>query len=84
MQSPKNKNPNNSILTLTTIDRFVKQAEMLKSLLLQSKGLNLTKTKTSISLTKYIKLRLGDTFRFFIYHIERHMLQAEQALKAVA
>ncbi len=84
MQSPKDKNPNNSVLTITTIERFLKQAELLKVLLLQSKEINLTKIKTCISLTKHIKLRLGDTLRFFTYHIERHILQAEKALKEVA
>ena len=78
MKSPKDKNPIHSQLTITTIDRFLKQQERLKSLLIQAKNIDLTKTKTAISLAKYIKLRLGDTFRFFIYHIERHILQAEK------
>ncbi len=78
MKSPKDKNPIHSKLTITTIDRFLKQQERLKSLLIQAKNVDLTKTKTAISLTKYIRLRLGDTFRFFIYHIERHILQAER------
>jgi hypothetical protein len=81
MKSPKDKNPIHSKLTTTTLDRFIKQQERLKSLLLQARNVDLTKTKTSISLTKYIKLRLGDTFRFFIYHIERHIRQAEKIYK---
>lgn len=81
MKSPKDKNPIHSTLTATTIDRFLKQQERLKSLLVQAKNVDLTKTKTAISLTRYIKLRLGDTFRFFIYHIERHILQAERILQ---
>ena len=52
---------------------------MLKSLLNQAREVDLTKTKVPISLTRFIKLRLGDTFRFFVYHIERHILQAEKA-----
>lgn len=43
--------------------------------------MDLTKTKASISLTRLIKLRLGDTLRFFTYHIERHVLQAERICK---
>lgn len=80
MKSPKDKNPVNSLLSITTIDRFLKQLELLKTLLIQSRNVDLTKTRTSISLTKYITTRLGDTFRFFVYHIERHILQAEKAL----
>lgn len=78
MKSPKDKNPINSSLTPTTIDRFLKQQERLKSLLIQSQHVDLTKTKTAISLTRMIHLRLGDTFRFLVYHIERHVLQAER------
>ena len=78
MQSPKDKNPVNSGLTVITIERFLKQQEKLESLLVRAERVDLTKTKTAISLTKFISLRLGDTFRFFVYHIERHVLQAQR------
>lgn len=81
MQSPKDKNPINSQLSVTTIDRFLKQQQLLTSLLTQSKTIDLTKTKTAISLSNLIKLRLGDTFRFLVYHIDRHIQQAEGVLK---
>ena len=80
MKSPKDKNPTNSMLTLLTIDRFLKQQERLKSLLEQARHIDVAKTKVSISLIKFIRLRLGDTFRFFVNHIERHILQAEKAV----
>lgn len=80
IKSPKDKNPNNSLLTITTIERFIKQQELLKSLLTQAYTINLTKVKVPISLTKLIRLRLGDTFRFYVYHIERHILQAEMVV----
>lgn len=78
MKSPKDKNPSGSQLSVTTIERFLKQQELLKSLLQQARNVDLTRTKAAISLTRLIKLRLGDTFRFFVYHIERHVLQAEK------
>ncbi|MEO6166342.1 MAG: DinB family protein [Chitinophagales bacterium] len=81
MKAPKDKNPANSKLSVTTIDRFLKQQEMLKSLLVQAKNTDLVKTKTAISLTKFIRLRLGDTFRFLIYHTERHIFQAQRVLQ---
>lgn len=77
MKTPKDKDPINSSLSITTIDRQIKQLEKLKILLEQSRTVNLTKIKTAISLTKLIKLRLGDTLRFVVYHIERHILQAQ-------
>jgi len=81
MKSPKDKNPTRSGLPITTIDRFLKQQELLKSLLNQARTMNLTKIKTPISISNFIKLRLGDTFRFVTYHITRHILQAEKVLK---
>jgi hypothetical protein len=78
MKSPNGKNPSGSQLSATTIERFLKQQGLLKLLLLQARDVDLTRTKTAISLTPLIKLRLGDTFRFFVYHIERHVLQAEK------
>lgn len=80
MKSPKDKNPCNSKLTIITVDRFLKQQDYLERLLKEARDIDLTKVKTSISLTKFIKLRLGDTFRFLVYHIERHVLQAERVL----
>jgi hypothetical protein len=76
MKSPRDKNPAGSTLNITTIERFLKQAELLKKLLAEAENADLTRTKTAISLSKLVKLRLGDTLRFYVYHIERHVLQA--------
>ena len=81
MKTPTDKNPIGSELTITTIDRFLKQQELLKSLLNQARNADLTRTKVPISLTRFVKLRLGDTLRFFVNHIERHLIQAERVLK---
>ena len=81
MKSPKDKNPSNSHLSITTISRFLKQQDRLVGLLDQCRNIDLTKTKAAISLTNLIKLRLGDTLRFYCYHIERHVFQAERALE---
>lgn len=78
MNSPKDKNPSNSELSVSTLDRLMKQLQLLKQLLNQSRKVNLIKAKTPISISKLIKLRLGDTFRFFTYHIERHIEQAKR------
>lgn len=80
IKSPADKNPLNSDLKVTTIDRFLKQQDTLLHLLNQARQVNLTKTKSSISISKWVTIRLGDTFRFLIYHIERHVLQAKNVL----
>jgi hypothetical protein len=81
MKAPKDKNPSNWNLSVTTIGRFLKQQEQLTYLLNECRTIDLTETKVAISLTKLIKLRLGDTLRFFTYHIERHVLQAERVCR---
>jgi hypothetical protein len=81
MKTPRDKNPANSLISVTALDKFLKQQERLESLLQQSRKMNLQKVKCSISLTPLIKLRLGDTFRFFINHIERHVYQANEVVK---
>lgn len=83
MKSPKDKNPINSKLSVLVIDRFLKQAKKLKLLLNQGRTVDLGKTKVPIFLTKMVKLKLGDTFRFYVYHIERHILQAQKNVKPV-
>ncbi|NRF40359.1 DinB family protein [Pedobacter foliorum] len=79
MSTTKDKNPLGYVLTLTTVDRFLKQQQLLKTLLEQARYVDMTKLKTPISITKMVRLRLGDTLRFVVYHIERHVIQAERA-----
>ncbi|HFK5546158.1 TPA: DinB family protein [Elizabethkingia anophelis] len=79
MKSPKNMNPLGSKLDSFTLDTFLKQLHQTLAMLEQSKAVSLNKTKVSISISKYLKLKLGDTFRFFIYHNERHLQQAIKA-----
>lgn len=80
MKSPADKNPSNSVLSVTTIDRFIKQQELLKSLLQKSGRVSLTRVKVPISISKLIRLRLGDTLRFVVYHNERHVAQAQRCI----
>jgi hypothetical protein len=82
MRTPTDKNPLGSTLNTITIDRFLKQQEMLRSLLEKARHTDLTRTKVPISLTKFMKLRLGDTLRFLVNHIERHIIQAENTLRS--
>ena len=80
MKAPKDKNPIHSKLGPEVIDRFLAQQESLKKLLHDAKHLDLQKITCAISISKLVRLRLGDTFRFLIYHIDRHIKQAERAV----
>lgn len=81
MKTFKDKNPIGSRLDKDTIDRFISQQEQILSLLDKSREINLNKTKTAISISKLIKLKIGDTFRVVIYHNERHLVQANKTMK---
>lgn len=63
-----------------TVNEFIRQQEAMLDLLQRAARINLTKTKTGISISNLIKLRLGDTLRVVIYHNWRHVEQAERAI----
>lgn len=75
----RSKDPANSSLTTSTIDRFLDQQQRMLKLLQGSEKISLNKVKTSITIP-IIKLRLGDTLRVVIYHNQRHIWQAENVL----
>jgi len=82
MKTFKTMNPIHSKLDKNVVNEFISQQNQLLDLLEQSGKINLEKTKTSISISKLIKLRLGDTFRFVIYHNLRHIEQANNILNS--
>lgn len=78
MKSPKAMNPIHSSLDRKVLDKFIQQQNDLLELLDKAKHTNLSKVKTAFSISKWIKLRLGDTFRLVIYHNLRHIVQAKK------
>ncbi len=81
MKTFKDKDPIGSQLELSTLKRFLEQQKALLELLELSKNVSLNKTKTAISISRFIKLKLGDTFRVLVYHNQRHLIQAQKALE---
>ena len=81
MKTFKSMNPINSSLDKGVLDKFLYQQESILDLLNKAKETDLTKIKTSISISKWISLRLGDTFRVVIYHNLRHIVQAKNIVK---
>ncbi|KGO90797.1 DinB family protein [Flavobacterium suncheonense] len=80
MKTFKQMNPSGSTLNRKVIDTFILQQHKMLELLENSQSANLNKVKTGISIAKWIRIKLGDTFRFVIYHNQRHVLQAEKVL----
>lgn len=64
-------------LESAVIDTFIEQQKVFLDLIQDAKDVSLTRTKTGISISKLMKLRLGDTLRFVTAHNERHLIQAE-------
>lgn len=81
MKTFKDKNPLNANLDKTVIDKFINQQIKLLDLLNQSRNVSLNNVKIQTSISSLIKLKLGDTFQFFINHIIRHLKQIESVLQ---
>jgi hypothetical protein len=81
MQSPKNARPAAAGLDAARVmEEFLAGQQQLLLLLQRAEGVNLQRLRVPTSLGKWLKLSLGDTFRFFIAHEERHVLQALRAV----
>lgn len=80
MDTFKSMNPTRSSVRPDVLKEFLKQQEQMIDIIKRSADYNLQKVKTNISISKFLRLRLGDTLRVVIYHNERHMLQAKRAI----
>lgn len=83
MKTFQDKNPIGSDLDKNVLTIFLEQQHKILALLEVSKSVNLTKIKTAISISKWIKLRLGDTFRVVIYHNDRHLVQIKNIMNVM-
>ncbi len=78
MKTFKDKNPLNAKLDKRVIDKFIEQQVKLVHLLNQSRSVSLNKVKIKTSISRLIKLKLGDTFQVDINHIIRHLAQVNR------
>ena len=81
MKTSKKMTFPNSLNVNSVMKEFAEGQDKLLRLLEMAKGKDLAKIHIPITLTKLIKLRLGDTFRFLIAHEQRHLIQARNTLK---
>ncbi len=82
MKAPQNAWPVSQPDARAMLAEFIDQQEKMLKLLDAARSVNLERLRVPISLSRWIRLQLGDTFSFVIAHIERHVLQAERALQA--
>jgi hypothetical protein len=83
MNAPKNHRPSPYVDSFTVLNEFMNQEKLLLELLQQARNSDLNKIRIPISIAKFIKIKLGDTFRFLIAHHQRHFVQVSNTLQAV-
>ncbi len=81
-QATKNYNPttNPDLLDEHSVENFIHSQEEMLTILDKAKEVNLKKIKIPMSISKIIRLRLGDALMFVIYHNERHIQQIKNIL----
>ena len=83
MKAFKAHMPDNNLNPGKVLDEFVEQQHQFLLLLEMAKLKDLNAVRVPLSVTKLIKLKLGDTFRFLIAHEQRHFVQARNAIKTI-
>jgi DinB superfamily len=83
MKSPKDHEPASFPDPEAMIREFISGEEKLLMLLEKSREINLGKVRIPISLNRFIRLKLGDTFHFLVAHQQRHFFQIQQILEHV-
>lgn len=84
MKSPANAIPPTFLNPAEALAQFIDQQERMLKLIDAARTVNLNEVRIPISIAQWIRLKLGDTFGFYIAHHRRHVLQAERALEAVS
>lgn len=85
LKSPKDYNPlvNSSLSTENSLEEYVKHNADFIDLLNEAAKIDMKKTKVPLSLRPVVKLNIGDALLFMVYHNERHIFQAKNALNIV-
>jgi hypothetical protein len=81
MKSPANARPAAHLDAADVLARFIGYQQQWLDLLEKAQETDLHKTKVPTTLSRMLKLSLGDTFRFNIAHEQRHLLQALRAVQ---
>jgi uncharacterized damage-inducible protein DinB len=83
MKTPKGYRPELVLNADAVLQEFMAHQHKLLKLLETARKRNMNEIKIATSLSKLVKLKLGDTFRFLIAHEQRHMVQARNTLKTL-
>jgi hypothetical protein len=83
MKAFKNHTPSGELNAQAVIQEFIKQQHQINQLLALSIRTDMGKLRIPISITSWIKLSVGDTFRFLIAHEQRHIVQAQRVYRSL-
>ena len=83
MKTLKNHRPAAALDVKQVLDEFIRKENLLLQLLQDARTVHMGKLRIPISISRFIKLKLGDTFNFLIAHQQRHFLQLNRTLEAV-
>ncbi len=84
MNAPKDHTPIVHLDATKVITDFLAGQSKLISYLKEAEQTDIGKMRVPISISKFIKLKLGDTFRFLIAHQQRHFLQLKNTLNSIS
>ncbi|MBD0298004.1 MAG: DinB family protein [Flavisolibacter sp.] len=80
MKTMKDYEPEGGLSATNVLNEYIQQKDKLLQLLDLARDRNLNTIRIPITITRLLKLRLGDTFRFLVAHEQRHMIQARNTL----
>jgi hypothetical protein len=82
MKAPKDYRPERGVNVEAVFKEFFQHQTKLIQLMETARKRNLETIRIPISISKFIRLKLGDTFRFLVAHEQRHLIQARNAIKS--
>ena len=65
------------------VQRFLQQCDALDDILHHVSTKDLQGIRIPFSLSRFVRLRLGDMLRYLVAHNERHLLQAHRVMKQI-
>lgn len=83
MKAPKDHRPLPQLDVFPVLNTFIDQQQYLLELLEKAKIKDIGAIRTPISISRFIRLKLGDTFRFLVAHEQRHFVQLQNILRIV-
>lgn len=82
MKAMRSFRPDRGVNVEGVFKEFIEHQKKLLQLLETARKRNLEQVRIPISISKMIRLKLGDVFRFLVAHEQRHMIQARNAIRA--